>query len=68
MGCSEDTNRNLTTIGDQDLLELHDGRIGPQTVVDGVPVMSMVVVINELGLINGLLRLIVWYNGSHDGR
>lgn len=65
MGCSENTNGDLATVGDEDFLELHNGRIGPQTVVDRVPVLVLVV-IDELRLVDSLLGLLgLGENGRH---
>ena len=36
VGCTEDADRDFTTVGDEDFVELHDGRVGSEPVVDRV--------------------------------
>lgn len=66
VGGTEDTDGDFTTVGDEDLLELHDGGIGAQTPVDRVLDGGMAVILDEFGIVDGLLRLGVV--GGHDGQ
>lgn len=87
VGCSEDTDGNLSTVRDwspvrgvllaigfvgltHKLLELHDGAVRPQPVVDRVAVWVVLAVLFViLALVNGCLRrVLVDGQRGHDGR
>ena len=53
MSRSEDSNGDLPSIGNQDLLELHDGGVGSQTLVD----IILMAILN--GFLDGFLDWIV---------
>ena len=66
MCSTEDPNGDFTTVGYEDLLELHDGGIGPQTTVDRVLELLMVL-LDELCIVDSLLGLTTECQiGGHD--
>lgn len=70
VGCAEDADGDLASVGDHELLELHDGAVGSQPVVHRVAVRVVLAMLVVKGrVVNGRRRRRVLVNGQrgHDG-